>query len=159
MKKFLHYIDLVEEKFMAYSLLLTVILVFMQVCLRLLDSSIPWSEELARYIFVWQCWVGVSFTERSGKHIRIEMLLNKLSPKGQKMLELVQMLLSAGIVIFLICYGSYMVAFLFRAGTTSSALRLPMYILYLSMPVSCFVYLLRVACRFYNIATGRSMTA
>lgn len=156
MKKFWKYIDLIEEKVLAYSLLLTVILVFVQVCMRAFKNSLPWSEELARYIFIWQCWLGVSFAERDGKHIRIEMLMNKLPPAGRRILDMIQMLLSMGMVIFLICYGSYMVTFLVETGTVSSAMRIPMSLIYLSMPVSCTLYLLRVIRRFCYVVAGRS---
>lgn len=157
MKKIWYYIDLIEARFMAYSLLLTVILVFIQVCMRAFRNSLPWSEELARYIFIWQCWLGISFAERGGKHIRIEMLPSRLSPKGQRILDVIQTLLSAAMTLFLLLYGSYMVWFLIQEGTTSSALHLPMSIVYLSMPVSCLLYLLRVIRKLTHLAaTGGS---
>ena len=157
MKKVWKIIDLIEERFMAFSLLLTVILVFLQVCMRAFGNSLPWSEELARYIFIWQCWLGVSFAEKDGKHIRIELLFNKLSPKGQKALDIIQILITSGIVIFLIVYGGYMVSFMTAQGTTSSILRVPLSLIYLSMPVSCALYLVRIISRLSYLITGRSL--
>lgn len=157
MKKIWKIIDLIEERFMAYSLMLTVVLVFLQVCMRAFGNSLPWSEELARYIFIWQCWLGVSFAEKDGKHIRIEMLMNRLSPKGQRILDIIQILLTICIVVFLIVYGSYMIAFMMEQNTTSSVLKIPLSLVYLSMPVSCALYLVRIISRLSYLITGRSL--
>lgn len=156
MKKLMKVIDTVEEKFMVYSFLFTVALVFIQVCMRaFVNDSLPWSEELARYLFIWQCWVGVSFAQRSEKHIRIEILPSKLSEKGRARLDVLQMVITLMIVVFLIVYGVIMVQFLIGAGTRSSALQMPMYLVYIAMPLSCAVYGIRLIGKLVNMAKGK----
>ena len=62
-----------EELILVPSLVFTVILVFSQVVMRyVFQSSLYWSEELARYLFVWQTWLGASLAVREASHIRIE---------------------------------------------------------------------------------------
>ena len=55
--------------------------VFIQVVLRYIFSySLPWSEELVRWCFVWLIWVGVSYGFKVQKHVSIDIVL-KILPK------------------------------------------------------------------------------
>ena len=54
----------IEEYFLVYSLILMVALVFIQVIMRyIFNNSLSWSEELVRYIFIWQIWLGASLNQ------------------------------------------------------------------------------------------------
>jgi TRAP-type C4-dicarboxylate transport system permease small subunit len=55
---------------------LTIVVTFVQVVFRYgLDSSLSWSEELARYLFVWIIFIGTSVATRRKKHIFVEVLV------------------------------------------------------------------------------------
>ena len=46
-----------EEYLLVVSLVINVLLVFLQVIMRtVFKNSLTWSEELSRYIFIWQIW-------------------------------------------------------------------------------------------------------
>ena len=48
-----------EEYLLIISLVCNVLLVFLQVIMRtVFKNSLTWSEELSRYIFIWQIWLG-----------------------------------------------------------------------------------------------------
>ena len=50
-----------EEYLLVVSLVINVLLVFLQVIMRtVFKNSLTWSEELSRYIFIWQIWLGAS---------------------------------------------------------------------------------------------------
>ena len=51
-------------------------------------NAIKWSEELARYIFLWQIWLGASYGVKKSKHIRIDIIFNKLSKNAAYNLEI-----------------------------------------------------------------------
>ena len=79
-----------EEYFLVYSLILMVALVFIQVIMRyIFNNSLSWSEELVRYIFIWQIWLGASVGAKNNDHIRIEIFSNKLKQKPREALEIV----------------------------------------------------------------------
>ncbi|MGN0908371.1 MAG: TRAP transporter small permease [Succinivibrio sp.] len=60
-----------------------VVWVFVQVVLRYIFSySLPWSEELVRWCFVWFIWVGVSYAFKVRKHICIDVFVNMLPKKA-----------------------------------------------------------------------------
>lgn len=57
------------------------VLIFVQVVMRyVFSNSLSWSEELARYIFIWLIYLGVSYGAKIRKHIKIDAGL-KLFPK------------------------------------------------------------------------------
>ena len=73
--------DHFEETILVYSYLLVVPLLFVQVVSRyVFNHSLSWSEELARYIFIWQVWLGSSYCVKENRHIRIDIFTEHLSP-------------------------------------------------------------------------------
>jgi TRAP-type C4-dicarboxylate transport system permease small subunit len=55
---------------------LTILVTFIQVVFRYgLDSSLSWSEELSRYLFVWTIFIGASVAARRRQHIFVEVLI------------------------------------------------------------------------------------
>lgn len=60
--------------------------IFMQVVFRyVLSSPLVWSEELARYLFVWITMIGASAAVRLGQHYGLDILLKALPPQLQKL--------------------------------------------------------------------------
>ena len=41
-------------------------------------SMLPWSEEIARYLFLWLTWVGASYATKERKHVSIDLVYEKL---------------------------------------------------------------------------------
>jgi TRAP-type transport system small permease protein len=55
---------------------LTILVTFTQVVFRYgLNSSLSWSEELSRYLFVWTIFIGASVASRRRQHILVEVLI------------------------------------------------------------------------------------
>lgn len=106
-----------------------VLLVFFGVLSRFLfHYSIAWSEELARYMFLWGALFGGSAACRNGQHGGIPMLVDKFSPAGQRIIEAV---IPLGMAIFLgtMAWQSYLSAELtFFSGQKSSTTEIPVWI-------------------------------
>lgn len=59
------------------------VLVFLQVLSRyLFDSPLGWSEEFARFAFVWLSFLGAATLVRSDGHIRVALLVDALPTAG-----------------------------------------------------------------------------
>lgn len=88
--KFLHFLDKQLEKYlMLWLYAFIVIVIFVEVLRRfLLDYSSLWGEEATRYAFIYLTWIGAAAAVKSNSHIRIDLLINKLSNRGVALLNI-----------------------------------------------------------------------
>lgn len=63
-KFFLGFLDHFESYLCQALLVFFVCVVFMQIILRFLDRSLPWTEEIARYAFLWFILFGACYATR-----------------------------------------------------------------------------------------------
>lgn len=138
--------DQLEEKLLCASLVFTTLVIFMQIIMRsIFNSSITWSEELTRYIFIWQIWLGVSIAERNNDHIYLE-IVNSLvkSEKIKAAIKIIADLIMIAFNVFLVVKGFELVGQMMARGNVSGAMRMPMYYVYLALPVSSLILCLRL---------------
>jgi TRAP-type C4-dicarboxylate transport system permease small subunit len=57
------------------------------------QASLTWSEELARYAFIWAIFIGTSVAARRGQHIAVDSLVKTLPRVVQRWLRLANLLL------------------------------------------------------------------
>jgi len=77
--------------------------VLLQVFMRyVLGSPLVWSEELARYLFIWVSYLGWVFASRGGTHIRISAFFDALPPPLQRGVRIVNQFL---IIVFALVLG------------------------------------------------------
>jgi TRAP-type C4-dicarboxylate transport system permease small subunit len=56
-----------------------VIVVFAQVLLRYLTyQPLGWTEELARYVFIWTCLLGAAVAARRGQHFAVDLAVRSV---------------------------------------------------------------------------------
>jgi len=137
--------DKLEEYLLVSSMVVSVCVVFLQVVMRyVFQNSLTWSEELARYIFLWQCWIGASYAVKKGNHIRVEILPNQFVGKKKVIFEVVISLIWFSFTLFLAYTGTRITTHVFKSGQLSPAMRIPMGYAYASVPVGCFLMLIHL---------------
>ncbi len=137
--------DHLEEYLLVSSLVVTVFLVFMQVVMRyVFQNSLSWSEELARYLFLWQIWLGASYAAKKKAHLRIEAFLDLVPPGARRGVDLFALLVWFGFSVFLAWKGSELAMILFNRGQVSPAMRMPMGYAYASVPVGAGLMAVRL---------------
>lgn len=109
--------------------------VFGQVFFRyVLNQPSPWTEELARYLFIWISMIGAAYGVKQQSHFGFEMLVKKMSPRMQ-VAGHYAVQLGMGILVFvLIFYGLRMLKIV--SFQITPALQIPMRYVYYSLPVS-----------------------
>lgn len=125
------------EKTMVTVLLSTMtVVVFLQVFFRfVIKGSLPWSEELARYLMVWAVFIGASMGAKVGAHIGVEAFVS-FFPKKLRMAAIVLSgFLSVLFCLIILILSSKVVLSIKAAGQLSPAMEIPMYWAYLSVPV------------------------
>jgi TRAP-type C4-dicarboxylate transport system permease small subunit len=100
----------------------------------ILGSSLTWSEELGRYIFVWMSFLGMSIGVKQGSHVALDILIKKLKGVSQKLLMLIN---NAIVFFFGVCLTvSGFQLFELGMGQKSPTLQLPMQYVYIVIPIS-----------------------
>lgn len=137
--------DKFEEYILVASLAFNVGLIFIQVLMRYaFKSSLSWSEELARYIFIWQTWLGTSLAVKYNKHIRVDVLKNFISLKNQKKLDYLVKVVWICFIAFLAYKGFSLTMMQFSRNQLSPALQMPLGFTYASMPIGCCFMIFRL---------------
>ena len=150
LQTFVKIYDELEAKVLVGSLAFTVVIIFAQVVAREFGSSLTWSEELARYIFIWQIWLGMSIGLKDNKHIQVEMLYQFVRGRPAKVLKIIVTLLCIIMCAALFYFGSKYTQNTMNRNAVSAALRMPMWIVYLALPFSSLVTGLRYLCQLHT---------
>ena len=134
--KALKFIDEQFEKwFLIVSLIVMVLVTFMQIVLRWFNAATVWAEEFSRYVMLYQVWVGASYAVHEDAHIRITALIGKLSGGRRRGMDLVVLTLWLLFALWLTVEGCVLVGKIAAMGQVSSAMRIPMTIPYASVPI------------------------
>ncbi len=144
-----------EENLLYLSLICTVTVIFIQVVMRyVFSNSLSWSEELARYVFIWQTWIGASYAVRRGRHLRIEVLSELLRGRAKVVLELVVLALWIFFGAVLFTKGYQMVSMIGRRHQISAAMGIPMAIPYAAIPAGALAMTVRLIFQFFDTIKG-----
>ena len=74
----------------ALLLALMAVFVFGNVIMRyFFNSSLTWAEEISRFLFIWLIFMGSIVAFKDNEHLGVDTLVNKLSPKGKKILYVI----------------------------------------------------------------------
>ncbi|MDR2708374.1 MAG: TRAP transporter small permease [Elusimicrobiota bacterium] len=106
-KTFLDRLFRATEYFMAILLLAMVLFTLANVILRyFFNSSLIWSEELARFCFVWLIYIGIIGALRDNRHLFVDTVLSRLPNKARQIVYFLVQAIS--LVLFAIfAYGSW----------------------------------------------------
>ncbi|MDD4080074.1 MAG: TRAP transporter small permease [Eubacteriales bacterium] len=125
-------------------LLVMSVVVFIQVVFRfVLKASLPWSEELSRYLLVWVSFLGGAYGIKTGAHLGIEAVKLMLPKKAQQIVQVVAILLGIVICAIILKLGVDLVSTQLRRIQYSPAMRIPMAYAYAAVPVGMVFFIIR----------------
>lgn len=145
MRQFVKKLDIVNDKIdkafdyvMVLILAGIVILLTIQVIWRyVFNSPITWTEELAKWLFVWSTFIGAAWVAKKNLHIEITMVFKRLPDCVQQILQV--FCLAFCIVILAIMIPAALVKMSQQGGVTSNTLHVPMSVLYACAPAGFFL--------------------
>lgn len=149
LKKFGHIFNKIEHHTLVVALTVMVVVIFTNVVMRyVFNNSLSWSEELARYLFIWFSWMGVSAGLKDGEHLRVEILATTLKKHGlYKANELVTIFVAAvwlATTAIVTYYGFIVVESQMSLHVVTPAMRIPVWFGYLSVPACSAVIGIRL---------------
>ncbi|GAA4510615.1 TRAP transporter small permease [Brevibacterium yomogidense] len=133
-----------EEVLGASLMFAMVLILFAQVVSRFVfANSLSWSEELARYLFIWLIFLCIGTVTLRGEHVAIDIVTDRMPPRARRVTE--QVCLAVAFVInAVILIAGFQIAFvLLDLGQTSAALTLPMWVVYAALPIGMTLALVR----------------
>src|SRR5699024_2807539 len=136
-------INRATEWLTSFFLVVMVVIIFMQIVSRLImNSSFPWTEELARYLMIWLTFLGAAFSFQYGAHIGVEILTSKFPQKTAAVFQVIVALLCTVLFAILVVKGFELVGK--STAQTSPAMSIPMNYVYLIIPISGMLMILNV---------------
>ncbi len=129
-KKIIQLLDFLQVTLFSGLVVLSFASVFMR---YVLNYSLTWAEELARYMFIWLVYLGAALCVRRRKHIVMDIVIASMKPGLKKVFSLVNNAIMLAFVLVLAQQGFRMMPIL---GTqASTALQIPMSFIYAAVPV------------------------
>lgn len=107
-----------------------------------LNDSLVWAEEIARYLFIWIVFLAAGLGVGRDIHIGLDVLPGMLGPGPRRLLLIANNVLVAAFLVFLIVSGIDLASFGRRASTL--LLGVPMSYVYAAVPVSAAIMLLNL---------------
>ncbi len=104
--RFANGVNLVIETIVGINMILLTVVVFAQVFYRyVLRNPIPWSAEVARYLFIAVVFLGLSCAYRKGEHIGFTVLLNYVGARLGAIILIFIDLSALFLMVVLLLYG------------------------------------------------------
>ncbi len=131
-QKFLRYINKYIEEISLVILLssMSIIIVFQVFMRYVMKNSLSWSEEVARYIFIWIIYLGISYGIKMKRHIKMDAGLLLFPVKSRKYILLLSDIISLIFSIIILFYGYEVTSLIVRLGQASPAMGISMGYLY-----------------------------
>jgi C4-dicarboxylate transporter DctQ subunit len=105
--------------------------------------NLTWAQELCIYMFVWMAKFGAAYGVRTGIHVGVDVLLNMIQPPSRGRVVLFGLLAGALFTAIVGTLGANFVWHIAHTDQTSPDLELPMWIVYLAVPLGSYLMCFR----------------
>lgn len=128
--------EVFERTVVSYSIIVMALVSICNVISRnLFQYSLTYAEEVSQFTIIWVTFIGTSYAARKGVHIRMSAIYDVLGQRSKKVMMLI-MTAGTSFLMFALCYYSYRyTARIFTSGSMSPALRFPMYLVVMWVPL------------------------
>lgn len=120
----------------------------------LIEVPLAWTEELARFLFIWFCLLGSVIALRRRQHLGIVYFYNKIPRGGRRLLAVFIELLVAAFGAFVLLKGLELINV--SGFQLSAAMRLPMKYVYLVFPIMGAMFTVQCALNVWDILIGKA---
>ncbi len=143
-----------EETLIAFLMAAATIVIFVAVVHRFLAGvpyiqdyaikvNLTWAQELCIFMFVWMAKFGAAYGVRTGIHVGVDVLVRKLSPGKARIVTCISLLSGALFTGIIGTLGAHFVWEMSHTDQTSVDLEMPMWIVYLCVPLGSYLMCFR----------------
>lgn len=143
-----HLDDHIETYLATIALIVFSSLVISQVVMRyIFNNPSAWFEEIARYALVWFVYLSGSYAIKYQRHVRFGVvvdLIGKKVPFVQRIIQFLIFIIWLAFLIYMFTLSIEMVRRQMITGQLSPGSQIPMYFVYLGLPLGLFLMSFRV---------------
>lgn len=118
---------------------------------RVFNAPFTWLEEVQLACMVWIVYAAGGAAFRTGNHVAIEMLVDLLPKKLQKIMEVLITVVVFFVIGYLFKYSLGFIELFLKSGRSTSILKIPYYLIYGIAPIS---YVLMIVSYLYSVVVG-----
>jgi len=139
-------LDHIEEALIASFMAVATLVIFVSVAYRY-TAGIPWvwqytsrfdmtwAQELCIYLFIWMAKFGAAYGVRTGIHVGVDLVVNHVSDAWRRTLVMFGLFAGAFFTAMIASLGGWFVYEVNQTGQVSPDLEMPMWIVYLAIPL------------------------
>ncbi len=136
MKKIDELITKISEYLLSFSVLgMAAILIAGVIARAVFNSSLSFTEEIGQALNLAVTFLGVGYCAKEARHISMSVVYDLVGLKAKKIITCITSLLTGIIMFYLTYLAIYYVMSVYELGRVTAALRIPMWIIYLSIPL------------------------
>ncbi|MFD1880191.1 TRAP transporter small permease [Paracoccus pacificus] len=153
-------VDRIEGFLVTILMLVATLVAVIQVAARyVFNNSLYWSEELILYSLIAMSFLTASMGVRYAAHISVEAAYAFVSPRMERVLHYVAVFLGLLFAAAMIWYGGRLAYNTVQMNQLSSAMRIPVGLVYAIIPVSGVFMALRYLLILRELLAGRDYVA
>jgi C4-dicarboxylate transporter DctQ subunit len=150
------FLDRLEEWLIASLMAAATILIFVAVLHRylsglpipglqdyLIQLNTSWAQEACIYMFVWMAKFGAAYGVRTGIHVGVDVLINRMDTPWRNKFVVFGLLAGATFTGIIGTLGANFVHHMAQTDQTSADLEMPMWIVYLAVPIGSYLMCFR----------------
>lgn len=143
-----HLDEYIETYLATVALVIFTTLVIVQVVMRyIFNSPLTWSEEIARFALAWFVFLSGSYAVKFQRHVKFSVivdLIGKRVPIVKRIIQIIVFVLWLAFLLFILYLSTQSVIKQFHTGQISAGAQLPMYLVYIGLPLGFFLMSFRV---------------
>ena len=142
--KALNFVDVQISRFEGFMLAVGVIAMTINTIAAVIsrfvfNNAITYTDELNMIFIVVVTYAGLSYAARNGRHIRMSAIYDAMPAKTRKVMMIVMASVTSAFMFFLSFYSYYYIFEVYESGRILPALGLPVFYIYLWVPVGFFL--------------------
>jgi C4-dicarboxylate transporter, DctQ subunit len=111
--------------------------------MALRSVNLIWAQEVCIIMFVWMAKFGAAYGVRTGIHVGIDVIINKLNPAKRRIFILFGLAAGALFTGIIGSLGANFVWHMYHTDATSVDLEMPMWLVYLAIPLGSYLMCFR----------------
>lgn len=146
--------------------LIALAIIFEVVMRYFFNKPTIWTVEVSRFALVYITFLGAAWVLKEDGHVKIDMLLNRISPRSQALLNAITSIIAALVCIIITWYGIKVTIESIQIGyRMETELRTPQFLILYIVPLGMFFFFVRFLRKAYSylgerrhLAPGRQVT-